>query len=401
MFMIRRGQLLKNQEAPIYLRITVDGESVEISIKRSIPPERWDEFRRCAKTGSPYAKELNYYLEQIRHKVYDHQHELIDKNKTVSATALKKAFLNSDQEESRTLLQVYADHNADLKSRIDKGISKCTFIRHESSRNNLERFIKANYKKNDFLLQDIDNAFILKYEVFLRTKRNCNNNSTVKYIRNFGKIIKLALDNDWIKDDPMRKIKLRIEEVDKEFLNNQELQSIADKTLTVPRVSQVRDIFVFCCYTGLAYVDVKSLTKADIITAPDGTLWIKKQRHKSKVWAHIPILPPAMLILDRYKMNPNCMSKGVLFPVLSNQKMNAYLKEVADLCGIDKKLTTHCARHTFATTVTLANNISMASVSKMLGHTNLNMTMKYAKIQDSTIGQEMNQLAEKLQFHMN
>jgi site-specific recombinase XerD len=402
MFMIRRGQLLKNQEAPIYMRITVDGEPVEISIKRSIPLERWDEFKRCAKTGTPYAKELNYHLEQIRHKVYDYHHDLIDKNKAISANALKNAYLHSDEEESRTLLKVYADHNADLKSRINKGFSKCTFIKHESSRNNLERFIKATYKKkNDFLLKDIDNEFILKYEVFLRTKRNCNNNSTVKYIRNFGKIIKLALDNDWIKDNPMRKIKLKIEEVNKEFLSNQELQTITDKTLAIPRISQVRDIFVFCCYTGLAYVDVKSLTKTDIIAAPDNTLWIKKQRHKSKIWAHIPILPPAMQILDRYRTNPNCLSKGVLFPVLSNQKMNAYLKEVADLCGIDKKLTTHCARHTFATTVTLANNISMASVSKMLGHTNLSMTMKYAKIQDATIGQEMNQLAEKLQFHMN
>lgn len=401
MFMIRRGHLLRNQEAPIYLRITVDGERAEMSIKRSIDPARWNEFKGCAKSGTPFAKELNYFLEQIRHKVYEYQQDLIDKNKDVTAEAIKNAFLHSDEEEHRTVLQVYADHNEDLKSRIDKGVSKCTYIRHETSRNNLERFIKAEYKKNDYYLKDVDHAFISKYETFLRTKRNCNNNSMVKYIKNFRKIIKLALDNEWIKTDPMRKIKLRLEEVDRPFLTELELKSIMDKIFTIPRIDQVRDIFVFCCFTGLAYVDVKSLSRKDIITAGDGTFWIKKQRHKSKIWAHVPILPVAKQILEKYKTNPYCKSRGVLLPVLSNQKMNAYLKEVADLCGIDKNLTTHCARHTFATTVTLANNISMESVSKMLGHTSLTMTKHYAKILDSTIEREMNQLASNLQFHIN
>jgi site-specific recombinase XerD len=173
------------------------------------------------------------------------------------------------------------------------------------------------------------------------------------------------------------------------------------KSFTITRISQVRDISVFCCFTGLANIDVKSLCARDIEVGADSQPWIRKQLYKSRQWAHIPVPPLARLILDSYRTSPNCLSKGVLFPVLSNQKMNAFLKEVADLCGIDKKLTTHCAWHTFAATVTLANNIFMASVSKILGHKNLGMTMKYAKIQDATIGEEMNLLAEKLQFHMN
>jgi hypothetical protein len=208
LFMVRRGQLLRNHEAPIYMRITVDGERAEISVKRSVDTAHWNEVRGCAKTGSPYAKELNYALEQIRHQVYEHQQDLINKNKVVSAVSLKNAFLFADEEEHRTVLQVYADHNADLKSRIDKGVSKCTYIRHQSSRNNLARFIKDTYKMSDYQLKDVDHSLIVKYETFLRTKRNCNNNSTVKYIRKLGKIIKLALDNKWITNDPMRKIKL-------------------------------------------------------------------------------------------------------------------------------------------------------------------------------------------------
>lgn len=314
---------------------------------------------------------------------------------------MKEAFLNTGKDVQRFILQVYAEHNADLKSRINRGVSRATYIRHESSKNNIERFIKANYKKDDYSLMDIDHAFITKYEVFLRTIRKCNNNSTVKYIRNFGKVIRLSLENEWITHDPMRKIKLRLEEVNKPFLNREELEALIQKKFDIIRIAQVRDIFLFCCFTGLSYVDAKSLCFHDIEKGVDGNLWIRKQRHKSKQWAHIPLLPVAKEIINRYTYNNICLKKGVLLPVLSNQKMNAYLKEVADLCGITKNLTTHCARHTFATTVTLANRISMESVSKMLGHSSLKMTQKYARILDSTIGQEMNQLAEKLKYHVN
>lgn len=401
MFMIRRARTLKNQEVPIYMRITVDGERAEISIKRSVNPAHWNETKGCAKSGTPYAKELNFFLEQIRHKVYEHQQDLINREKIVTASALREAFLNADKTIKKMILQVYADHNADLKARIDKGVSKATYIRHESSRNNVERFIRDIYKRNDFPMNEIDYTFVMKYQTYLRIERLCNNNSTVKYIRNLGKIIKLALDNDWIKIDPMRKVKLKLEEVDRPFLTEKELKTIMGKSFAIQRIAQVRDVFIFCCFTGLAFVDVKSLKKTDIILNPKGDEWIHKQRQKSKQWAHIPLLPVAKEIINKYSNHPECVRRNVLLPVLTNQKMNAYLKEVADLCGINKNLTTHCARHTFATTVTLANNISMESVSKMLGHSSLTMTKKYARILDSTIGKEMNQLAVKLNYQAN
>ena len=383
------------------MRITVDGERVEISIKRSVDLTQWNIVKGCAKPGSLYSKELNHYLEQIRHLIYQYQQDLIDRDKIITAEALKNAFLHTDKDEKRTILQLYAEHNAELKLLINKGVSSCTYIKHETSRRNVERFIRDLFMKSDYYLRDIDHSFIQKYESYLRIDRGCNNNSTVKYLQNFRKIIKLALDNEWIKEDPMRKLKLRFEEVDKPFLNDTELKAIMDKNFDIPRIAQVRDVFVFCCFTGLAFIDVKSLTARDIEAGKDSDLWIKKQRHKSRQWAHVLLLPPAKQILEKYKLNAGCQKKGVLLPVLSNQKMNAYLKEVADLCGINKNLTTHCARHTFATTVTLANNVSMESVSKMLGHSSLAMTKRYARILDSTIGKEMNQLAARLQFHLS
>ena len=270
-----------------------------------------------------------------------------------------------------------------------------------TSRKHLESYIRDTYKMDDYPLIEIDHDFIVRYETYLRTVKGCCNNTTVKYIKNFGKIIKYALNNDWIRINPFRSIKYRLEEVDKTFLNNDELEAIISKRIDIPRVAQVRDVFVFCCFTSLAFVDVKSLTARDLETGFDGKTWIRKKRHKSKQMQHVPLLKIPEQIIEKYKDNPECIKKGVLLPVLTNQKMNAYLKEVADICGIKKNLTTHCARHTFATTVALANGISMESTSKMLGHSSLAMTKRYARMLASTIGREMEQLAGKLSYSMN
>lgn len=366
MFFIRRTKLRKNLEAPVMLRITFNGDRTEFSIQRTILPEQWNGERGCAKANTRFGKELNQCLDQIRLQVYQRHQELMARNLPVTATALKGAYLNGIGEgDVHNLLDLYREHNANLKTMIDRGVSRATYIRHETSRRNLERFLRDVYQVEDINLKDVDHVFIKDYEAYLRTTRNCNNNSTVKYIKNFGKIIKEAMNRDWVQANPFRNIKFHLEEVDKPFLSQVELKRIIKREFAITRIAQVRDVFIFCCFTGLAFIDVKTLTAKDFEQGVDGNLWIRKQRNKSKQWAHIPLLPQASQIIDKYRPNPQCQKKGVLLPVLSNQKMNAYLKEIADLCGIQKNFTTHCARHTFATTITLANKISMESVSNM------------------------------------
>jgi len=402
MFFIRRTKLRKNLEAPVLMRITVNGDRTDVAIQRTILPEHWNSERGCAVANTRFGKELNQCLDQIRLRVYQRHQELLSRNLPVTAAALKGAYLNGfGEEDVHNLLDLYCEHNASLKSMIDKGVSRATYIRHETSRRNLERFLRDIYQLEDISLKEVTHVFIKEYETYLRTTRNCNNNSTVKYIKNFGKVIKEAMNRDWVQANPFRNIRFHLEEVDKPFLSKGELNKIMTREFAIIRIAQVRDVFVFCCFTGLAFIDVKTLTAKDLQQGVDGNLWIRKQRNKSKQWAHIPLLPDARLIIERYSSNPQCQRKGVLLPVLSNQKMNAYLKEIADLCGIQKNLTTHCARHTFATTVTLANKISMESVSKMLGHSSLSMTQKYARILDSSIGLEMSQLAQRLDDQMS
>lgn len=399
LFFLRKGKDSENER--IYLRITVDGLRTEVSINRTIDPSHWNQAKGCAKNNSPVGKEINSRLDQIRNQIYQNERELIDRNRQVTAQSLKESFLQINDESNRLILQVYQEHNDNLKLLLNNGIAPGTYERHVTSRNHLESFILTKFGLHDYPLKNIDHYFIKEYEVYLKTVKKCCNNTTVKYIRNFGKIIRYALNNDWIRLNPFRNIRYRLDEVDKPFLNHVELDLIIKKPISIKRIAQVRDVFVFCCFTGLAFVDVKSLTKKDLEVGFDGKIWIKKQRHKSKQLQQVPLLPIASQIIQRYSTDPDCITKGVLLPVLTNQKMNAYLKEVADICGIDKNLTTHCARHTFATTVALANGISIESTSKMLGHSNIRMTQKYARILDSTIGQEMNQLAGKLNFQLN
>jgi len=398
LFFIKRTKLLKNGEAPIFLRITVDGLRSETSILRSISPTQWNEKKGCANPVNSKNKELNHYLEHVRYKLYEVQKNLEDENIVISAQSLKCRFTGED-DKNISLVDFYQDHNVKIKELIGKGMALATFKRHETSLRHVQSFIKYSSNKDDLSLKEVDSEFIKEYDHYLRVVRNCNNNSTVKYVRNLGKIVRSAKEKGLIKQNPMDVIKLKTQEVEKPFLNKIELENLINKEFSIKRIEQVKDVFVFCCFTGLAFVDVKGLTPNDVVKGVDGQNWIRKRRQKTQNWCNIPILPIAQKILDKYSLCYVGVAQNFLLPVLSNQKMNAYLKEIAELTGITKQLTTHCARHTFATTVTLANNVSMETVSKMLGHSSLRMTQHYAKILDSTIGKEMELLSQKLQYN--
>jgi len=390
LFFIKRTKLLRNGESPIYCRVTVNGLRTEFSTKRSVLAENWSKEKGYAKGGSRY-KEINRFLDHIKFRLHDSQTFLEETGRNVTAQNLVKAYLGQLDDE-KFIIDIYNSHNENLKKMIGNGVAELTFIRHETSKNHLKRFIELKYKETDIPIADINQAFVKDYEVYLRSERKCNNNTTVKYLKNFKKIINIGIANGWVKRDPFLGVKYRIEDTEKVFLTPDELSRIESKEIEIERVQQVKDIFLFCCYTGLAFVDIKNLQPEDISVGVDGKKWIVKKRQKSQQKFSIPLIEKAAKIITRYKENPYCSKNGVLLPVFSNQKMNAYLKEVADLCGVKKNLTTHSARHTFATTVTLANGVSMEVVSKMLGHSNLNMTKHYARVTEELISKEMNKL---------
>lgn len=254
------------------------------------------------------------------------------------------------------------------------------------------------YNISDIDITKIDHAFITDYEFWLRSVRNCVNNTAVKYIKNFNKIIKICLANDWLDKNPFANYKSKVKEVERLFLTEDEIQALMNKEFKTERLILVRDIFLFSCFTGLAYIDVKNLTKSHISIGIDGEKWIFTHRQKTESASKIPILPVTQMIIDKYKNHPECINKDKLLLILTNQKMNAYLKEIADICEIEKDLTFHIARHTFATTVTLTNGVSIESVSKMLGHKNLRTTQHYAKVLDRKVSEDMEVLRNKFKI---
>ncbi|WP_229213772.1 site-specific integrase [Dyadobacter psychrotolerans] len=271
-----------------------------------------------------------------------------------------------------------------------------TFNRYKVLERHTVAFLQCNYSTTDYDISRIDFAFIANYELYLRSVPKMGNNAVVKHMKMFRKIVNICWGNGWMNFDPYLNFKGKFKKVDKAILTWAELDLMANKEFASDRLAQVRDTFLFCCFTGLAYSDVQKLEKRQIARGIDGEQWIFTQRTKTNVKLHIPLLPEALQLIDRYKDHPLCESRGLVLPVPSNQKMNDYLKEIAVICGIDQVLTSHVARHTFATTITLQNGVPIESVSKMLGHTNIRTTQIYAKILDTKVSEDMQALKGRL-----
>jgi site-specific recombinase XerD len=390
LFYIKRTKTLKDGSAPIFVRLTVNGQRAEFGLQKSIIEDQWDLANGKAKGQTKGAKDLNSYLDFVRSQMLLKKRELEEASTEINAYALRNYYLGIDGTD-KTILTIFKEHNDKCEGLVNKDFAPVTVERYKTCYTHVSRFIKIKYKRDDIQLNEINPMFINDFEYYLKVTRKCCNNTNVKYIKNFKKIILIALANGWMKSNPFVSIKFRMDDVDLAFLDEHELNILMNKEFTIERIQQVKDVYLFCCFTGLAFVDVSSLKAGDIIQKGN-VLWIKKQRQKTKNWCHIPLLPPAIKILEKYNTHPSCQMKGLLLPVLTNQKMNAYLKEIADITGINKSLSTHTARHTFATTVTLANQVSMEVVSKMLGHSSMNMTKKYARVVDDLIQRDMHKL---------
>lgn len=381
--------------APIYLRLTVDNKRIEYSISRKIEPKFWNTKSQKVMGTNREAIEINNHIDNLRHKLYKIHQRCMDENNLISARSMMN-LLKGGGKKIRFILEVFKEHNERTDLLAGKDISVSTAKRYWTCYDHVKRFIEEEYRLEDYKLKDIDYRFITKFEFFLKTIRKCNHNSALKYINNFKKIIRIALANQWMDRDPFYNYKVQFEAVEREYLTAEEIETLYTKELHFDRLKVVRDMFVFSCYTGLAYSDVEKLSKSDITIGIDGKQWINIKRTKTNTRSSIPLLPIAKEILNRYAYDPQVLKSERLIPVFSNQKSNAYLKEIAMLCGITKPLTTHLARHTFATTVTLTNGVPIETVSKMLGHKSLRTTQHYAKIVDRKVSDDMKILEEKL-----
>jgi len=396
MFFAIGSRANENGEIPLHLRITVNNRKVEMSLHRRVDKSIWNPSAGMAMGNTKNAKIINSFLMSVQTTVYEHFKYLRETGRPITAEALRNAYLGIEEEEKGPkVLELFKEHNDKLRLLEGIDYAPLTIERYETSYKHTQDYIRAKYNKDDLFLSELDFDFINGYELYLKTVRRCAHNTTLKYLKNFKKIINIAIASGDLNRDPFINFKMKLKKVDRGFLSEEELQKIINKKFDNERLCEVRDCFLFSCFTGLAYSDLAQLTYENIVTGTDGGQWIKIKRQKTDNLSSIPIIPATQKLIDKYSNHPYCKLKNILMPVKTNQKMNSYLKEIGDVCGINKHMSSHLARHTFATTVTLNNNVPIETVSKMLGHSSLDMTRIYARLLDKKVGQDMKQLAGK------
>ena len=396
-FIIQKGKLNKEGKCPIMAQITVNREMKYLGTKQYVLPERWEYGKTLGLSRDD--KRINLVLEEIKHNIYETHTALLRRGLFVTMSMLKAALRGEDPEEEankqkKGYIEVFDMWLADYEKQIGLSTSARTYDKYDLVRRRLKQYIEKTTGKEDIYIDQVTPMFISNFETFLRTEFNVANNHAMKMMQKARTIYTVARDNGWVSVNAFAPFKIHYDEVERDFLTREELARIMQKEFDVPRMEYVRDVFVFSCFTGLAHCDVEALTEDNIVTEEDGSVWLRTHRKKTKTAVNVPLLEIPQMIIAKYRGLKK--TDGKLLPINSNSCSNLYLKELADLCGIKKKITYHMARHTFATTVTLTNGVPIESVSKMLGHKNIRTTQIYAKVINDKVAEDMSRLALRI-----
>ena len=394
LYFVQKTRVKSDGTAPILARITVNGEMATFSTQDSIDPDRWDSKAQRTAGKTQKEKDINSHLDKMLTAAQNAYYDLLATGMDVSADRIKMKATGTEEKVPHSFKELSDLYIKDYTELVRvQGSGKESLFRYKVAQSRVFDFLRDEYNVKDMPLDGIDKRFLDKFYLWLRTKHNNANNTAVKLMQKVASIFKMGRDNGWIQKNPFAQVKLHLDPVDRSYLTKDELEIVYHKEFTSQRLEAVRDMFIFSCYTGLAYIDLKQLTEEEIVEKQDGRKWIVTHRQKTKTNVNVPLLDIPLMLIEKYKGRGK---DGHVFPVLSNQKMNDYIKEIIAICNIDKDITCHSARHTFATTVTLENGVPIESVSKMLGHTNIKTTQLYARITDQKIGGDMDNLAAKI-----
>lgn len=389
LFFIRESRVRKDGTTSIEVVLTVNGERCSFSTGKKVKVISWDKNKQLVKGKDEEATSLNNYLKSVRAKLYEKEAELLDRGFVITAQLLYDAYFDKVAcLKERSLLSVLEEHNAERKAMVGKTVAPATYWVFEYTGRLLKEFILKKYNREDLYLRELNIGFIQGFHSFLLGEKKMGQNSSTKHLKFLKKLLNLAVSNSYISNNPVNAYKIERIPVEIDFLDEEELRKIINFDTPISRFEKARDFFLFGCFTGLSYIDIKTLAPEHFEKDSEGRIWIKKRRIKTGILSRIPLLPIAKLILDKYK------GGNRLIPIQDPADINKYLKDIAILCNINKRITFHTSRHTFASTVTLANNISLEVVSKMMGHTNTRMTTHYAKLIDKCIGEQMDKLMD-------
>lgn len=396
LFYLKKSKQNKKGKVLIYTRITIDGSRSEISTGLKVAPDMWNQAKARVMSKSEEAMNINARLKAVEADIQK-QFLLMESNEQVITARELANRVSGKSVKKYTLLQAFTIHNNEFEQTIGVDCTRASFNKYRVTLNKVESFIKYKYNKADLWLEQVNHNFVSSFDLYLKTQDKNQHNTASKHLTNLKKIIRMARANEWMTNNPFGNYKITKKATNRQYLNAEELKALEEKKITIERLDKVRDAFLFSCYTGLSYSDLAKLTAKDITIDGDGKKKIVIYRQKTKSRSAIPLLPGALSIIEKYSNSIEAEIKGTLLPINSNQKMNAYLKEIATICGIDKKLGFHSSRHTFASTLMLENGVPIEVVRDMLGHSSVKTTEIYAKITDVKVSKEMSVLEKKLQ----
>ena len=391
LFFLKRDKQKKDGSVPVYCRITIDGKEARFGMKKNIDPKLWNVKEGKATGKSTESSEINALLEKTKagiHKIY---RDIQERENAVSAEKVKNIFLGIDSKQYM-LLKAFDEHVEEKFNLIGKRIVKSTYNRYYYLRIRLSEFLTEKYHLSDIPLREINYQFIRDFEMYLLTVRGNKQSTIAQYLINLKKIVELAYKNEWIFRNPFINYKIEDEKSERGYLTQREVEILMNWKLD-KKLERTRDVFIFCCFTGLSYIDVFKLTKEKINLSIDGQQWIMGKREKTDMDYFIPMMEIPKKILEKYKNET--FKDGKLLPVKVSLTVNRHLKEISEICGINKHLTFHLSRHTFAT-LTMSKGVSLESVSKMLGHKNIQTTQIYAKMTTEKVGRDMAIFAESI-----
>lgn len=392
----------KNNQANLYVRITVNSKKVNISLKQKVDISLWDPSKQRMKGKSEIHRNLNYYLDRVHSQLIQIYQDLKFKGQLITCEIMKSQYLGEDNT-SKTLNELLEYHT----QKTSKTLSKGTLRNFKVTEGYLKKYLTSVLKTSDIYLKELDYKFIYDFSNYLHSfwpknhPKSMGNNTVMKHIQRFRKIITLGYHIEWIDKDPFVRWKPTYEKRERPFLTQTELSNIENHNFLIARLERVRDLFIFSCYTGIAYIDIMSLSQENIIKGIDGNDWIFTSRQKTKEPVKVPLLSKSCYLIEKYKNHPLTQETNTLFPKITNEKVNFYLKEIALATGLKKNLTFHMARHTFATTVTLSNGVPIETVSKLLGHSKIASTQIYARVIDKKVSDDMRNLRNKIETNRN
>lgn len=396
LFWLNKAKMNKQGLIPIWIRITVDGKRAECSTQKQIHPKFWDAENNKVLEKYSEARSINDYLTLVKADILRHYNILLSTKEFVTAEDVKNSY-KGVKEIKKTFLQLFNLFNQKLSERKEiDDLSEGRYNRFLILYGKCEEFLKYKFKKSDIILDEMKLSFVVEFEHFLRTIQKIGHNTAMKYAKDLKQVMKYGLKLEYIVSNPFEQFQCTYKKVKRQFLDQEELDLLYKKEFGVQRLEEVRDCYIFSCYTGYAYSDAEALGPNDVAIGIDGNKWIIRDRQKTDTTENIPLLPIPLEIIEKYKNHPYCKANNKLLPMNSNQRYNAYLKEIADIAGIKKKLTTHTARHTFATTVLLCNDVPMETTMELLGHTDIRTTQIYGKIVQKKVSTDMQKLKSRL-----